>query len=107
MPAKWETFMDHIESNLIMKRLYLLGTAHNFIPFVMCRTFGQLARLTLLQLVLRIWIRDPGIRHFFDPQDLGSQKHIFESLVAIFWVKLLPGTILSELAQIFSSPIQK
>jgi hypothetical protein len=55
----------------------------------MCRTFGKLARLTLIQLVLRIRIRDPGIRYFFDPwiSDPGSQTHIFESLVTIFWVK--------------------
>jgi hypothetical protein len=34
------------------------------------------------------WIRNPGsgIRNRFFP-DLGSQIHIFESLVTIFWVK--------------------
>ncbi len=58
--------------------------------------------------VLRIRIRDPvpfwplnpesGIRNRFFP-DPGSQSHIFESLVKIFWLK--SSKILWKLAQIF------
>jgi hypothetical protein len=58
--------------------------------------------------VLRIRIRDPvpfwlldpgsGIDFFWIP-NLGSQTHIFESLVTIFWVK--SSIILWKLAQIF------
>ncbi len=53
--------------------------------------------------MLRIRIRDPGsggfgIRNRFFP-DPGSQTHILESLVTIFWVK--SSVILRKLAQIF------
>ncbi len=41
---------------------------------------------------------DPGIRNRFFP-DPGSQIHIFESLVTIFWVK--SSIILWKLAEIF------
>jgi hypothetical protein len=35
------------------------------------------------------WIQDPGSGiGFFQIPDLGSQTHIFESLVTIFWVKI-------------------
>ncbi len=44
-----------------------------------------------------------GIRNRIFP-DPGSQIHIFESLVTIFWVK--SSIILWKLAQIFSSPLQ-
>ncbi len=47
---------------------------------------------------------DPGIRNRFFP-DPGSQTHLFESLVKIFWVKT--SIILWKLAQIFSSAFQK
>ncbi len=47
------------------------------------------------------WILDPD-RFFQDP---GSQTHIFESLVTIFWVKSF--IILWKLAQIFFFSISK
>jgi hypothetical protein len=46
---------------------------------------------------IRAWIRDPN--SFFRIPDLGSQIHIFESLVTICWVK--SAMILGELLQIF------
>ncbi len=64
--------------------------------------------------VLRIRIRDPvpfwpldpgsGIGFFWIP-DLGSQTHIFEGLVTIFWVKA--SLILGKSGQIFFFSISK
>jgi hypothetical protein len=45
-----------------------------------------------------------GIRNSFFP-DLGSQSHIFESLLTIFWVKSY--LILWKLAQIISFSMSK
>ncbi len=69
---------------------------------------------SLLRAVLRIRIRDPvpfwpldpgpGIGFFRIP-DPGSQIHIFESLLTIFWVK--SSIILWKLAQIFFFSISK
>ncbi len=65
-------------------------------------------------LVLRIRIRDPvpfwpldpgSVIGFFRISDPGSQTHIFESLVTIFWVK--SSIILCKLAQIFFYSISK
>ncbi len=67
---------------------------HRRVPWAQCCESGSEIRCIL----------DPWIRDGFFP-DPGSQTHIFESLVTIFWVQ--SSIILWKLAQIFFFSISK